>query len=58
MHQILKEEWQSALFELDKKVQFYFIKLFRGVATKLEFYLPKKVYIEGIPSTKIPIAKV
>ena len=26
--------------EVDKKVYFCFIKLFRGVATKFEFYLP------------------
>ena len=26
--------------ELDKKVRFCFIKLFWGVGTKLEFYLP------------------
>ena len=30
----------NRVIELDKKVQFCFIKIFRGVATKFEFYLP------------------
>ena len=40
-----------------EKINFFYSTVFSVLQLKIRFATSKEVYIEGIPSTKIPIAK-